>query len=73
MQQIQVNDLDAKTLEAALACFWQFRARRVVRIHFGDNENAVALTLNRIGHDLFRAAFAVHLGGIDQSHAEIDP
>ena len=43
-----------------------------MRIHLANNEHALALTLDRIGHDFFRAAFAVHFGGIDQCHAELD-
>ena len=43
-----------------------------MRIHFGNNEHAIALILDCIGHNFFRAAFAVHLGGIDQRHAEVD-
>ena len=37
-----------------------------------DDEHAIALTLDRICDDSFRAAFAVHFRGIDQSRAEID-
>src|SRR5437667_10755657 len=43
-----------------------------MRIHFGNNEHAIALTLDCVGHDFFRAAFAVHFGGIDQRHTELD-
>jgi hypothetical protein len=72
MQQVKIDRIDAKTLETALTCFRQFRPRRVVRIHFRDDENAIALIVDRIRRDFFRAAFAVHFRGIDQSHAEID-
>ena len=44
-----------------------------MRIHFRDNENAIALTIDRVRHHFFRAAFAIHFRGIDQGHAEIDP
>jgi len=43
-----------------------------VRINFGHDEHAVALASNCVGHDFFRAAFAVHFRGIDQPHPEID-
>jgi hypothetical protein len=43
-----------------------------MRIHFGDNEHAIALILDGIGHNSLRAAFAIHLGRIDQCHAELD-
>ena len=72
MQQIKIEHIDAKTLEAALARFRQLRARGVVRIHFRDDENAIPLTVDRVGHNFFRFAVAVHFRGIDQRHAEID-
>ena len=43
-----------------------------MRIRLGNNEHAIALILDRIGHNFFRAAVAVHLRGIDQCHAELD-
>ena len=44
----------------------------VVRIDLADQENAVALALDRLGDDFLGPAFGVHLGGVDQRHAEID-
>jgi hypothetical protein len=41
-------------------------------IHLGDNEHAFALTLDCVSHDFFSAAFAIHLGSIDQCHAQLD-
>src|SRR5207247_280464 len=46
VQQIKIDRIDAKTFETALACFWQFRARRVMRINLCDNENALALAID---------------------------
>src|SRR5437867_13029788 len=43
-----------------------------MRINLRNNEDAIALTLDCIGHNFFRAAFAIHLGGIDQCHAQLD-
>src|SRR5436305_8872027 len=43
-----------------------------MRIHFGDNKHAIALILDCIRYDFFRTAFAIHLGGIDQCHAQLD-
>ncbi len=72
MQQIKIDRIDPKTLETALACFRQSRARRIARRHFCDDEYAIALTLDRIRHHFFRAAVAVNFRGINQGHAEID-
>lgn len=43
-----------------------------MRIRLRNNEHAIPLVLDRVSHNLFRAAFAVHFGGIDQCHAELD-
>ena len=43
-----------------------------MRIRFGDDKYAIALTLDCICHHFFSAAVAVHLRGIDQRHAEIN-
>jgi hypothetical protein len=43
-----------------------------MRINLRNNEHAIALTLDCISHDFFRAAVAIHLGGINQCHAEFD-
>jgi hypothetical protein len=72
VQQVKIDRVDSQAFEAALTCFRHVRARSVMRIHFGDDEHAIALTVDCIRHDFFRAAFAVHLGGIDQSHAKIN-
>ena len=72
MEKIKIDRVDAQPLETALACSRQFRVRSVVRIHFRDNKYAVALAFDGVGHDFFRAAFAVHFGCVDQSHAEFD-
>ena len=43
-----------------------------MRINLCDNENALALAIDRVGHHFFCTAFAVHFRSIDQSHSEID-
>src|SRR5947207_10288230 len=72
MQKVKVDRVYSETFETALTCFWQFGARRVMRINLRNNEHAIALTLDCISHNFFRAAFAIHLGGIDQCHAQLD-
>ena len=44
-----------------------------MRINFRDNKHSVALTLDCIGHNPFSTAVSVHLRGINQLHAEINP
>ena len=47
--------------------------RRVFGQHLADDEAFVAPALHSLGDHLFGAAIAVHLGGVDQRHAEIEP
>src|SRR5216117_4621094 len=68
----KIDRISAKTLESALASVGQLRSGCVVGIDFRENKYTLALTFDRIGHKLFCAAFAVHLGAVDQSHAEIN-
>src|SRR5439155_9522651 len=72
VQEVKIDCFNTKTLETALACLGQLRSGCVVGIDFRDNKHAVALTFDCVGHNLFCAAFAVHLCGVDQSHAEIN-
>src|SRR5947199_8409778 len=53
MQKVKVDRVYSETFETAFTCFWQFCARRVTRIHFGDNKHAIALILDCIRYDLF--------------------
>src|SRR5215475_875719 len=52
MQKVKIDCVDSEAFETALTCFWQFRARSVMRIHLGDNDNAIALILDCIAHNL---------------------
>jgi hypothetical protein len=42
-----------------------------VRIEFTDQEEVVTASPNRLADDSLRAALTVHLGAIDETHAEI--
>ena len=72
MQKIKIDRVDAESIQAPLASLGQFRSRRVVRICLGNDEYIIAVTIDCVCDDFFRAAFAVHFGGIDQRHAELD-
>ncbi len=72
MQEVKIDYAAAETLQAALACLGQFCTRGIMGIHLCHDKYTLALTFDRIGHNLFCAAFAVHFCGIDQAHAEIN-
>ena len=57
---------------AALAGGDNAGARSVVRIDLADDEELVADAVGGTRDDLFGASAAIHLGGVDQGHAEID-
>ena len=49
------------------------RRRRVVRIHLAHDEHLGARAGDRFPDDLLRASLAVHLGGVDEPDAELEP
>ena len=73
VQQIEVEAVGLEPLEAALAGRDDAAPRGVVRIDLADQAHLVAPARDRLGDDLLGAAFAVHLGGVDQGDAEIEP
>ena len=73
VQQIDVEAVGLEPLEAALAGRDGAAPRGVVRIDLADQAYFVAPARDRLGDDLLGAAFAVHLGGVDQRDAEIEP
>jgi len=72
VQQIEVDMIGAQPLQAARAGRRHAGARGVVRIHLADHEGPVALAGDRLRHHLLGAAVAVHLGGVDQRHAQVE-
>src|SRR3954469_24108803 len=72
MQQIEVEPIGFQALEAALAGFDDPLPAGVPGIDLADKEDLVAATCNRLPGDLLGAAFAVHFGGVNQRHAEIE-
>jgi hypothetical protein len=43
-----------------------------MRVDLADDEDGVAPAGDGLAHDLLGAAFAIHFGGVDEGHAEID-
>src|SRR5581483_6028854 len=72
MQQIKVDAIGAQALEAALAGSHGTFARGIVRIDFGNQKRPIALTGERLADQRLRQSLAVHLGGIDKSHAQVE-
>ncbi len=70
MQEIAIQPVGLQPLQRTLACGDGAAPRCVARQHFRDQENLVALPGDRIrDHQL---GIAIHLGGVDVVHAEID-
>jgi hypothetical protein len=44
-----------------------------MRINFRNYENTLVLSADGFGHYFLRSAIAVHLRGVDQVHAKLDP
>ena len=72
MQQIEIDAIGAQPFEAALAGLDRAFQAGVPGIDLADDEDLVAPAPDRLADDLFGAAVAVHFGGVDQRHAEID-
>ena len=72
MQEIEIEMIGVEPFQAPLAGGHHALARGVVRIDLAHQKHLGALTRDRLGHHFFRAALAIHLGGVDQRHAEVD-
>jgi hypothetical protein len=42
-------------------------------MELAHHEGLVAPAADRLAHDFLRAALAVHLGGVEEGHAEVEP
>ena len=73
MQEIEVEAVRRETSQAALARLAHPLARPVLRIELAHQEDLFAAARNRLADDPFGAAVGVHLGGVDERHAEIEP
>ena len=72
MQQIKIETVDTQSLQATLASRHGAPPAGVVRINLADQKDLIATPPNRLANQPFGSAVAVHLGGIDQVHAQFD-
>ncbi len=72
VQQVAVEPVGAQAPQRALAGGDGAGPRGVVRQHLGDEKHLVAAAGDRLADDLLGGAVAVHLGGVDVVHAEIE-
>ena len=73
MQQVQVDAFDAHAAQAAFARGGHAGSARVLRIYLGHYKNRRAATGDRACDDFLGTAVAVHLRGVDQCHAHVEP
>jgi hypothetical protein len=70
--EIEVEPVGAQTAQAALARGAHARARGVVRIDLADQVHVVAAAGDGFADHFLGAALAIHLGRVDQVHAEVE-
>ncbi len=73
VQQIQVDTFAAQALEAALAGRLHTVQAGIVRVHLADQEHLVTTPGNGFSHHLLGTTLAIHLGAVDQRHAQVQP
>jgi hypothetical protein len=72
MEEIEIDDIAAQPLQAAFAGGDRVGARRIARMHLGDDEDVSAPVRDRLGHHLLGTALAIHFRRIDQGEAQLD-
>ena len=70
MQQIAIEPVGLQSFQRALASCNGATPRGVARQHLGNQKQIVALARDRLRND--ELGIAIHLGGVDVGHAEID-
>jgi hypothetical protein len=73
MQQVEVEMVCTKPPQTGFAGQVQAPGRSVVRIGLADQKHLVPLARDRFPDQLFCSSLAIHFGGIDQGHAQLDP
>src|ERR1022692_5087785 len=73
VQEVEIEAIDAKPLQAALACSDSTAPAGMMRINLADHECLLAPRGDRLADDLFGSAVGIHLGGVDQGHPQIEP
>src|SRR5262245_53146198 len=72
MQEVDVDAIRLQALQAALCGVGEPGPGAVPWIGLGDQEYLLAPALDRLADDFLGLAFAIHLRGVDQRHAEIE-
>ena len=72
MQEIEIEVVRLETLQAALACLERAAPASVARQDLADEVHLLAPTGDSFGDELFGAAVAVHLSGIDELQPEVE-
>jgi hypothetical protein len=72
VQQVEIDAIRTQPLQAAFAGQHCAAARGVLREHFAHQEYFVAPAADGFGDQFLRGAVTIHLGGIDQRHAEVE-
>ena len=72
VEQVQVEPVGAEPLQAGLAGTAETFARGILRIGLADQEQLVTHVAERLADEGFGRAVAIHLGRIDERHAEFD-
>ena len=73
MEQVQVQVIGAQPAQAVLQTAAQLSPAGMEGIHFGDEKQLFPVQpVDSLSHQLFRPALPIHLGRINQGHAELD-
>ena len=72
MQEIEIEAVGVEPLQAPLAGGDGAGARGILRQHLAHDEHLVAASPDGLGHDPLGLSVAIHLGGVDQRHAEVE-
>jgi len=72
VQEVEIEPVRPEPFERALAGGDRAGSRGVVGIDLADQEYLVATAGDGLGRHLFRTAFAIHLGGVDEGEPEVE-
>jgi hypothetical protein len=72
VQQVEVDVVGGEAAEASLACRDRPEPRGVGGQHLGDEKDLVSPSSDCISDEDLGVAVGVHLGGVDDRHAEVE-
>ena len=72
MEQVEIDAVGLQALQAALAGGDHPGAAGIVGIDLAYDEDLAPAALDGFGDDLLGPALGIHLGGVDEAHAEIE-